>query len=101
MIQSEDGDARLEMIIRQGLSEELTLELRHKDKKVWGDACPRQRNSKCKGPEVVVNLLSFESWHKRQKVGLPWWSSGWSPPADAGNMGLIPGLERSPTPWNT
>ena len=71
MTQSEDGNARLEMTIRQGLSEELTLELRHKDKKVWGDACPRQRNSKGKGPEVAMNLLSFESWHRRQKVGLP------------------------------
>ena len=71
MIQSEDGGARLEMIIRQDLSEELTLELRHKDEKVWGDACPRQRNSKWKGPEVAMNLLSFESWHTRQKVGLP------------------------------
>ena len=71
MIQREDGGARLEVIIGQDLSEELTLELRHKDKKVWGDACPRQRNSKCKGPDVAMNLLSFESWHTRQKVGLP------------------------------
>ena len=68
MIQSEDGDARLEMIIRQGLSEELILELRHKDKKVWGDVCPRQRNSKCKGPEVAVPSVKEEK-HGPSKPG--------------------------------
>ena len=42
---------------------------------------------------------SFDgSW---KEIGLPWWFSGENPPANAGDLSLIPGLGKSPGEGNS
>ena len=70
---------------------------------------------------MILEPLSFKmklSWFKKNSdelavstippithsaiiCGLPWWLNGESPPATAGDMGLIPGLERSHMPLSS
>ena len=44
----------------------------------------------------LCNLLTFGLWKNIWLIGLPWWVSGKESTCQIGDIGLIPGLGRSP-----
>ena len=49
----------------------------------------------------VIEGLKYEELHETLEViGLPWWLAGKESSCNAGDLGSIPGLGRSPGEWN-